>query len=130
MIEVRVYGFPIAQGRPRAVRVGGGIRVYDPETSRDWKRTVQGQLLAVKPPVLLAGPLRVSLYFFLPRPKSAPKRVIYVTTRPDVENLAKACLDAMTGLIYVDDRQIVDLHVTKEYSPEPGVLICVEEVSP
>lgn len=129
VIELRVYGFPIAQGRPRAFKTPSGhVRVFDPSNSRDWKRTVQGQLLTVKPPTLLLGPLRVSLVFSLPRPTSLPKRVIFCVKRPDIENLAKAILDAMTAVIYRDDAQIVELHVRKEYSAEPGVLIRVEEL--
>lgn len=127
VLETRVYGLPVAQGRPRAFKTPTGqIRVYDPANARDWKRTVQAQVLTNKPEVPVDGPLDVALYFVLPRPKSLPKRVKFPTKRPDAENLSKAVLDAMQGVIYRDDSQIVRLSVAKDYGDAPGVWIRVE----
>ncbi len=129
VLETRVYGLPVAQGRPRAFRTTKGqIRVYDPANARDWKRTVQAQVLLQRPPEPVGEPLAVTLAFVLPRPKSLPQRERYPARRPDIENLAKAVLDAMAGIVYRDDAQIVRLSVAKDYGPVPGVAICVERV--
>ena len=91
--EVRIYGLPVAQGRPRAFKLPSGqVRVYDPQKSRDWKRTVMAQSLPCKPERLLADALEGEMDFYLLRPKSAPKRVVYPIKRPDVDNLLKGCL--------------------------------------
>lgn len=131
--EVRIYGLPVAQGRPRAFRLPSGqVRVYDPLASRDWKRTVMAQTLVGRPLRLLAGPLQGEMDFYLPRPKSAPKRVVYPDKRPDVDNLLKACLDAIRGIVLTDDAQIVSLRVAKHYATgdmTPGVHILLEEVA-
>ena len=37
------------------------------------------------------------------------------TKKPDVDNILKAFLDAMNGIVYLDDCQVVDLHVKKVY---------------
>jgi len=124
----RVHGLPIAQGRPRAARIGGGVRVYDPDTSRDWKRTVQAQVIAVKPSAPFDCPLSMELSFVLPRPKSLPRKVVYHTKRPDIDNLFKAISDALNGIVYRDDSQIVQLAVEKVYGSEPGVIICLSEM--
>jgi len=75
----------------------------------------------------------VGLDFVLPRPKSAPKRSTpHATKRPDVDKLARACLDAITGVIVGDDAQMVDLRATKrlaELGETPGVEITVELVA-
>ena len=129
--EVRVYGLPVAQGRPRAFKLPSGqIRVYDPQTSRDWKRTVMAQVIQNRPPRLLAGALEGEMDFYLPRPKSAPKGVIYPEKRPDIDNLLKACLDSFRGLVFSDDAQLVSLRVAKHYATNttpPGVYVRLEE---
>ena len=130
--EARIYGLPVAQGRPRAAKLPSGqIRVYDPQKSRDWKRTVMAQALAVKPERLLAGALEGELDFYLPRPQSAPKRIVYPAKRPDIDNLLKACFDALRGLAFSDDAQIVSLRVAKHYATEnaaPGVYVRLDEL--
>lgn len=134
VLSVRVYGDPVAQGRPRAraFQVAGKTRVsvYDPNTSRDWKRTVQSQVIAARIGPPSENPLRVHLRFFLRRPKSLAKRVRQHIKRPDCDNLAKAVKDAMKGITYLDDSQVVVLLVTKEYGPEPGVDIQVSVAAP
>ena len=127
--EVRIYGLPVGQGRPRAFKLPGGqIRMYDPAKSRDWKRTVMAQALAAKPERLLAGPCAGEMDFYLPRPKSAPKRVVYPTSRPDLSNLLKGTEDALRGLVFADDSQIVSLRIAKHYDARPGVYVRLEEM--
>ena len=70
----------------------------------------------------------MQLYFHLPRPKSLPKRVVHHVKKPDADNLAKAIKDAMRGVVYKDDSQIVELIVRKQYGDPPRVVIAVEEI--
>jgi Holliday junction resolvase RusA-like endonuclease len=91
--------------------------------------------------------LSVSLTFFLPRPRShygsgknaavlkatAPR---FPTGKPDVDKLERACLDALTGVGYVDDSQVVETHPAKRYVVDghdvagvAGVLVRVEALS-
>jgi len=128
-IRIRVYGFPLAWMRPRAQRAGGFIRFFTHPKMEDWKRTVQAQVIPVKPATLLQGALSVTMRFHLARPQSLPKKVVHHTKKPDVENCAKAILDYLTGLIYRDDAQVCELHLTKAYSDQPGVEIEVVELS-
>ena len=130
--ELRVYGLPVAQGRPRAFKLPSGqIRVYDPAKSKDWKRTVMAQALVVKPERLLDGALEGEIDFYLPRPKSLPKRVAYPIKKPDVSNLLKGTEDALRGIIFADDSQIVTLRITKHYAIDgspPGVRLRLTEL--
>lgn len=134
VLSVRVFGDPVAQGRPRAraFQVGGPTRVqmYDPLASRDWKRTVMAQVLPLKPPAPVEGPLVLRLDFFLRRPVSLPKRETFHVKKPDSSNLLKAVEDAMRGIVYRDDSQLVDVRVLKHYDPAPGVAILVERAVP
>lgn len=58
--------------------------------------------------------IALSLDFFFAKPPSAKKRT-NVTVRPDVDKLIRACLDAMTGIVYQDDAQVVDVTARKHY---------------
>ena len=52
------------------------------------------------------------------------------TKKPDVDNLVKAVKDALKGLLYQDDAQIIHLEASKAYGPEPGVTIALEALAP
>lgn len=49
-------------------------------------------------------------------------------TTPDADNLVK-CLDGLNGVVWVDDRQIVDAVVRKVYSERPGLTVTVETLN-
>ena len=76
------------------------------------------------------GAVSVTLDFLLPRPKghlgtgrnagvlreSAP---VDPLSKPDLDKLARAVLDALTGIAWVDDAQVTDLVAAKRFSPRP-----------
>jgi Holliday junction resolvase RusA-like endonuclease len=126
--SLRVYGLPVPQGRPRAfVAAGGHASVYDPANSRAWKNVVRAQVIAARPAAPMLGAVALTLTFFLPRPVSLPRKVVHHIKRPDADNLAKAVKDALRGLVYRDDSQVVRLAVTKCYDAQPGVDILAVE---
>ncbi len=120
-----VYGSPVPQGRPRFFRRGNFVGAYDPDKSRSWKDDVKAQVLTALggAPEIHEGALQLKLHFHLPRPKSLPKRVTEHVKKPDLDNLAKAIKDAMRGVLYRDDSQIVVLRVEKKYGDPPQVVI-------
>ena len=84
------------------------------------------------------GPVIVRIVFGLKIPKSTSKarikqmldRKIRPIVKPDVDNCAKSVLDALNGLAYEDDNQIVSLSVRKYYTDIPKILIKVAEWIP
>lgn len=140
MIAFQVTGTPKPQPRPKAYRRGKRAGVYDPGTANEWKWKVGIEAEKHAPPEPLEGPLDVVLEFRMPRPKShygtgrnagtlkasAPAR--WHVGRLDLDNLAKAVLDALTEAgMWRDDGQIVLLSLLKEYDSVPGVFVSVEE---
>ena len=130
---ITVYGSPVAQsraGRRHFILPGGRpcSSAYDPVKSKDWKRTVQSQVLDSLngQAEIHEGPLSLQLRFYLARPKSLPKRVMHHIKKPDADNLAKGVKDAMRGILYHDDSQIVELLIRKEYNAQPRVVIAME----
>lgn len=84
-------------------------------------------------------PLIVRVQYTFPVLKSMSKKLLkkiesdefyyYKNTRPDLhDNLCKATFDALTGIIWQDDSQIVGLHSSKIYGIKPGIIIDIQEV--
>lgn len=98
--------------RPRVSGRGGAPRVYTPPETAAEEREIARLYKGGK----ATGPVRVTIRASLPLPKSRPKRVESepCTVKPDIDNVAKAVLDALNGIAYEDDSQVVDLRVTKE----------------
>ena len=108
-----------------------------PEKTRTNEREFLALAAHALPPLPLSGPLRVRLAFFVSRAKTKPKwwQAAAVANPPrvyprgrDVDNLAKQALDAMNGRFFVDDRQVVSLLATKEYSDRPRTVVVIEEL--
>jgi len=141
-IEATVYGFPVGQGNIRSLGKGRPSVHQNAKTLLPWRVSVklaieeqcgQGGGITTRK-ATLDGPLRVDLVFTVAKPKSAPKRRrTWPITRPDLDHLARAVLDAITqsGAIR-DDSQAVDLRARKVYPGEgidalasPGVVVRV-----
>lgn len=107
---------PVAKGRPR---LGKG-RTYTPAKTAAYEKALKlflKRAWAGRP--ILKGALDLHLSFCLMRPKSVPfKKRPSPTVKPDVDNLAKAVLDAANGILWVDDAQICRLTVEKSYTCE------------
>lgn len=128
MISFTVLGTPKPQGSKRGYvnKHTGRVSLVDQAGAplQDWRIGVQQAALTAmdgRPP--LEGPIYVSLRFHLARPKSHPKtKPTWPATRPDIDKLARACLDALTHVCFVDDGQVVFLSVAKAWGT-PGVNI-------
>lgn len=125
-------GLPQTQGNKSAF-VAGGRAVMREGRSKEandrfkmWRHTVSDEARRVVGDApLLEGPLWMSLDFRLPKPASAPKRKRTWPTAArsgDLDKLARACLDALTGVVFADDAQVVELGARKDYG-EPGVTV-------
>ena len=132
MKTITVYGEPKAQPRPRATARGGFARVYNPSTADEWKQAIVD---AAEPghggPFL--GAVAVEIRFDMPRPKSmrGTEQKPH-TVKPDIDNLVKAVMDALTEANWwIDDAQVWSLSTSKQYAAkgEPsGVYIQANEI--
>lgn len=135
-IKINIPGDPVAQARPRAVKMGKGIRMYDPKPSADYKKYVATIAKQHAPKKILEGALGVKLKVYRQIPKSTTKKrrqamnegIERPVVKPDLTNYAKGIEDALNGIIYHDDSQIIDLQIEKHYSDEPCAVIEITEV--
>ncbi len=137
-IRVRIAGEPCAQGRPRTAVIKGRARVFDPKKSRSWKAEARQAMVLQGVHTLLFpdGPVEVHVTAVFTCPKGderkrEPRPRRRHAKKPDGENVAKAVLDAATGVLWRDDSQVSDLFVAKRVGAQgeaPYVEIAVRAV--
>ena len=131
-----VPGDPIAKARPAATIIGGHAHVYTPKRSKEFEYLVKlsaREQMGERAP-LEAVPLSVTIEYRLTIPSSFSNKkregaihgFVYPTPKPDIDNLVKATLDGMLGVVFKDDAIICDLIVSKRYSVKPCTWIRVE----
>jgi len=129
-LEIVVEGSPVPQGSFR--HIGNGRIIAANPKLNAWRQTIADQVSEKTPVRLIEGFCRVDLVFTLPRPKSVPRsRRARPTTKPDLDKLVRAALDAISLPRYVqlltDDSIVTDLHAAKRYADHtpPGVRIFI-----
>jgi crossover junction endodeoxyribonuclease RusA len=134
-VQFRVRGIPVPQGTARAF-VAGGRAYLATDANRPsspigaWRGAIarEAQLVMGASP-LIESPVEVIATFGLPRPRSLPRRVTQPDAKPDIDKLARALLDALTGVVIRDDAQVVELQLRKAYDDaQPGVFVSVLEL--
>ena len=136
-MRITVYGQARPQGSPRAL-VGRNGRAFVTEDTRgargyrSWRQQVSREMLEVAPKEPVDGPIGVALVVYVPRPKShfgtgknasalKPNAPAHPATGIDLDKIARAVLDAGTGVWWTDDKRVASLSVVRRYadgSPE------------
>jgi Holliday junction resolvase RusA-like endonuclease len=131
-VRIELAGEPKGKGRPRFRRATGAT--YTPHATRQYEAALRYTAQAAmrgRPPLDGALRVRVEACMSVPASWSKKRRAaalaghIRPTVRPDLDNLAKA-LDACNGVVFGDDRQIVEAHIAKVYSDRPRLVIVCE----
>ena len=112
---------PVPKGRPRFTRYG---RVYTPKATADyekaiadyWEQSTKGFSYDREQPLV------VNLGFGLPIPKSTPKYKRHL-----MQDGTKAVMDALNGVAWGDDSQVVKITIFKEYTEHPYVYIYIHD---
>jgi Holliday junction resolvase RusA-like endonuclease len=128
-VSIVVPGAPIPKGRPRLSTINGHARAFTPAKTRRYEDLIRleaGRVMAGREQ--LQGPTAVRIKAYMPMPQALAKHktkgpsaeagVIRPLTKPDVDNMAKV-IDALNGIVWPDDNQVVELTVEKFYSARP-----------
>ena len=139
IIEFTIEGKAEPQGRPRAVRMGAGVRMYDPPKSKAYKQVVSlkgRSYMARNHLEPYTEPLKVTLEFYFKPPKSYSKKRLkaienleeFFIKKPDIDNLVKCVTDGLNGIAYLDDALIVELVAKKQYADSDYTKVIIEPV--
>ena len=118
---------PVAKQRARVARG----RAYTPKKTSDFEANIKRLAMHQWNRPVLLGPVKASIYFILPRPKSR-KTGVWVSVRPDLDNYIKSVLDALNGITWEDDAQVCMLHAEKQYADSmtsPRIVVMVSSLT-
>lgn len=145
LLDVVIPGDPVGKGRPRCECRGRKPRLYTPDKTRDWERDAARWMNAAymdqcaargdeqTDPITAPVAVTIVAYRRWPKSRGAPsvESEPLCTVGDDVDNIAKACLDALQlAYVITDDRTVVELHASKRWATrgEPRVWVRVREV--
>jgi len=130
MLTFYVNGQPVAQPRHRIASRGRFATAYIPRSHaiHAWKWAVeeaareQAERVGWVP--VKGEPLSVVMQFYFRQSRSNKTR--HHVQRPDLDNLAKAVLDALHGIVFLDDACVVGLRLEKEWASQSGLSVEVQ----
>lgn len=133
-LTIVVDGKPIGKARPR---FGKGNVYTTPETEAYETHVgyVARREMRSRQPFKLPLVMRVMAYFEIPaswpehQRQAALLGVVRHTRKPDFDNIAKVLADALNGIAYEDDKQIVRFEIEKRYGPRAFAAVTVEEIT-
>ena len=136
--RLEIVIIPFGKERPRVAMIGGHPKIYTPKPTEQYEAQIRKAWVKENGEEPFSGPLVVRLHFGMAIPKSATKkdRLLMLqrkkrpVTKPDIDNCAKSVLDALNGVAYKDDNQIVSLVAKKYYTDVPCVKVIVAEWQP
>ena len=120
---------PVPASRPRVSRWS----TYYPKKYTKFKKDMEALTseLETTPSEKLVS---VELEFGIMIPKSWSKKKreelnnTYCSNNSDIDNYIKAILDSLNGIVYIDDKQVVELFAKKIYSEEGYILYKHKEI--
>jgi Holliday junction resolvase RusA-like endonuclease len=74
-------------------------------------------------------PVWLTLNFYVSKPKSVKKGRFCPSVKPDLDKLIRSTMDALTGILFADDAQVVELNCSKSYGTPERVEIIVRKIA-
>lgn len=136
MIRITLDGAPVGKGRARFTSAGGFGRAYTPAKTRAYEaalstvaRKVMDGAEPISGPISLFVQARVAIPASWSKAKkqSARTGLIMPTSKPDWDNYGKIT-DALNGIVWIDDSQIVRGSVVKFYADDPALVVEVQAI--
>jgi len=133
-VVVTIPGAPVGKGRPRFARRGNFVHTFTPEKTANYESLVRlaaQEAMQGRAPMDCALDVALDLIVTPPASWSNKKHMAAIagqiapTTKPDLDNTAKGIFDACNGVVWLDDKQIVDARISKRYGMKPMAVLMV-----
>jgi Holliday junction resolvase RusA-like endonuclease len=135
IITFNLPGKPHGKGRPRATSTG---RMYTPQATRDAEGFIRHQAAqAMTGQEVLRGAVQAWVEIEVEPPQNTSKKLrkrmidgeVFPAKKPDMDNIIKAIFDACNGVVYVDDKQVVQLSMMKRYGERDVTTVSFQELT-
>ena len=131
-IEGKIKG----KGRPRFTNYGRFVKTYTPKETASYENLIKLQFKISCGDWYSELPLKMKITAIHGIVKSASKKDrakmlggdLKPTKKPDADNIVKIICDALNGVAYKDDTQVVDLEIKKVYGELEKVVVEIEEL--
>lgn len=131
-IEGKIKG----KGRPRFSNYGGFVKTYTPADTASYENLIKVQFRITCGKWYSEMPLKMKITAIHGIPKSTSKKdrarmlsgELKPTKKPDFDNICKIICDALNGIAYKDDTQVVELKMQKVYGELEKVIVEIEEL--
>lgn len=121
-LSLSVISDPVAKARARVAVRGGRAHAYTPRKTENAEWQIRTSFITKYPTHKpLTGPIDIDVSAYLRMPASMPKKqraTARPVTRPDADNYLKTVLDALNGVAFADDSQVVSASIEKAYAAE------------
>lgn len=132
-ISFCVRGEPKGKGRPRFTRSG---HAYTPKDTIGYENRIRQAYHTAGNPMMM-GDIGMEIKAYYGIPKSRSNRIkaemaegkIRPTKKPDADNVIKVIADALNGIAYHDDSQIVEVQLEKWYADEPRIEVMLSTIA-
>lgn len=137
MIHITIPGAPRGKGRPRFAKRGNFVKTYTDAKTVSYENLVAyagAEAMRGRPPIKGAVNVSMDVNVGIPASWSKKKKQAAIdgeirpTTKPDLDNIIKAVMDALNDVVWQDDKQVVQLQVAKYYSEKPQVIMVVTQI--
>jgi len=118
----RVDMTPIGKARARTVTGrDGSVHSYTPQSTAKAEMLIRSAANREGDSFPAGTPLDMIIVAWFHRPKSAPKSRIFPVVKPDLDNVVKLVIDALSGVVYPDDNQICRFEAFKAYCKDGDI---------
>lgn len=138
MIVFTVEGKPQGKARARTFynKRLGRMQSITPEQTKSYEDLIRWSYTAAGGKYLGETTLQVDIRAYYPIPKAFSKaktndavtQKLRPTTKPDCDNIIKVVLDALNGVAYYDDKQVICVSCNKYYGETGYLKVTITEV--
>lgn len=138
IVRFTIPGKPVGKARPRVFqnKNTGKTQAVTPQGTLSYENLIKWIYTNTQGATKLEGEIEANIIAYYPIPKSMSKKdrklieegKLRPKIKPDIDNVSKCVLDAINGIAYKDDSQVVKLVTEKRYDDNTRVEVVLEEM--